>query len=196
MKFRSLIILLLVTVVAMYLALREDAAPSPLLDRQECLATPPLPLPEPTPPVAAPTPALRPKEVIPQSTPVRLHWHLKLPSSHDLKPGVFAFRDTEAFAGFLGSKNQCFVRWNNVDFKKQMAIVCVSVNGSPQTYEVIDSIVQNPSEIVVFIKHASREGVFPQVVTSNCDGVVINRCDLPLRFSYFDEVVPQSHAAQ
>ena len=186
MKIRNVVFVTFAIAAALYWYARQEPAPysdlHPEVDSAIAApheqAQPPLPPQVPQPPAEK---ALRAREEVPNGVPMKIHWNLKLPhagSGSDLTRGSFVFRNAEAFNTYLGSKNQCFARWSSVDFKKQMAIVRVGDDVN------IESVVRTPSEIVVFVKRSPDRNA---EATVNASGIAINRSELPVRFSEFDE---------
>ncbi len=190
MKIRNVVIVTLAIAAALYWYAHQEPVPYSDLHPEVDSATvapheqaQPLPPPQIAQPSAEKT--LRPREVVPNAVPMKIHWNLKLPNGSDLTRGTFVFRNAEAFNSYLGSKNQCFARWSNVDFKRQMAVVMVTTGDAAPWY-TIDSVVRNSSEIVVYVKHTIHTAG-PAVLGVFADGIAINRSDLPVRFSEFDE---------
>ena len=150
-------------------------------------------LPEPPRPPEPPQPpadTLRPREQIAHGSPLRIHWALKLPNADErrlLVDGEYVFRDKRSFAEFLGPKSEQMIRWNNIDFNKQMAVV--NVFQYPEIH-TIDSIVRTATEIVVLIGVSHPRDAMPSMVRTDAIGAAINHSELPVRFSYFD--VPQA----
>ena len=128
---------------------------------------------------------LKAKEILSDAKPIRVSRALKLPGNQDMVAGDYAIRDAKAFGDFLGKRNKSYIRSNRVDFSKQMALV---VSQSFDSAGCIDSVVQTRDEIVVFVRKIERK---PGMATSLADaplgsGIVVNRTDLPVRFSWYD----------
>lgn len=145
--------------------------------------------PAPPPPPEPPPPAevLRPREQIAHGAAMRIHWNLKMPEKDErrlLVDGDYVFRDRRAFADFLGPKGDHLLRWNNLDFSKQMAVV--HIFQYPEVHS-IDAIIRTGKEIVVLIKVSKLRDPAPGLVRTDAIGVAINHCDLSVRFSFFDE---------
>lgn len=201
MKIRTLLIVTLSLAGALYWFCQQeqptqysDMRPEP--DNRVVAPIDAAPEPRVPQPPAQPVPTaelkLRAREELPNAVPMKIHWSLKLPGNSDLTRGTFVFRNQDSFNTYLGSKNQCFARWNNVDFKKQMAIVRLNWCPELRVDSRIDSVVRTNSEIVVFVKHTvvPADAMFPAAIQTYADGIVINRSELPVRFSDFDVLAP------
>jgi hypothetical protein len=144
---------------------------------------------------AAPGPALvcsvRSREQV-VGQPMRVHWKVKVPDDRlHMKDGDYAIRDEKAFANFLGPKSDRYIRWNKVDFSRQMVIAHVFQYPEGNW---IDSIVRTQKEIVVFIGVWHPSGPMPPINRTEVTAVTINHSDLPVRFSYFDQTPPRTLA--
>jgi hypothetical protein len=192
MKPHYLLLLALLFSTGMYYAVRPAPASTPESAAQDYTTLPP-PLPV-QPPLVMNEPSgpiIREHEQPANAVAVKINWKLKLPTLE--KSGYFVFKDEKSFAAFLGADEQRFVRWNNINFSKQMAIVYVSKRGDASA---IESLARTPAETVVFIKHVVHQNPTPVVQPERpsagitVSGVVVNKSNLPVHLSDFDVVEP------
>ena len=144
---------------------------------------------------ATPAPALicnaRSREQV-IGQPMRVHWKVKVPDDRvHMKDGDCTIRDEKGFAAFLGPKSDRYIRWNKVDFSKQMVIAHVFQYPEGNW---IESIVRTQKEIVVLIGVWHPSGPMPPINRTEVTAVTINHSDLPVRFSYFDQTPPRALA--
>jgi hypothetical protein len=125
---------------------------------------------------------------VPQGAePVRIHWRLKMPYGFGcVADGNFVFRDETSFSSYLGEmdrglKNEKdrkrYIQWNNVNFKKQMAVVATESDSIS-----IKSVWKTRNEIIVVVEQ-HYGGIVPAMCVTCSSGVVINRSELPVRFA-------------
>jgi hypothetical protein len=132
----------------------------------------------------------RPKEELKNSTPVRIHWRLKLGAREWLKDGDFVFRDKQSFAAYLGVGNERFLKWNNLNFKNQMAIVTTQSYSTGGFEESITDVRKVDDELVVFVLRSGPPvgSMVTMACTQSRSGVAVNKSDLPVRFSFYSIV--------
>lgn len=146
------------------------------------------------PPIAAPSAAVAPTRdplpVPPEgSQEMRIHWKLKLPELHG-RDGDHVVRDREGFRSLLSECGERdfsrWERWNSIEWRRQMAIVAVRTFSCGGSTISIDSVWRTETEIVVFLRCTGSWGEpVTQAVEFWTVGVVVNRCDLPVRFVSF-----------
>jgi hypothetical protein len=114
-------------------------------------------------------------------TPIGIQRRIKLPEETPI--GDFCFRDEKSFGEFLGPKNKRFLKWNNVDFSRQMVLISCRVYATGGTGQSICSVERLTNEVCVLVETTSVN-FSVQAVSKVWSGVVVNRTELPIRFHY------------
>ncbi|MBI3099298.1 MAG: hypothetical protein HYY93_13815 [Planctomycetes bacterium] len=130
----------------------------------------------------------------PDAKPLRVNWHLKLGR---FKPGArsgsgretYVIRDEATFRDVLpghldgGGVDTC-VRWNGIDFRKQMVLIVSWSEDWRGGGGRIDSVWRTTRGIVASIEidEGAHGGVSLPASWYPCDAVAVNRSDLPVEF--------------
>jgi len=131
---------------------------------------------------SSPAPASAPAPV--NAQPVPIQSALRLPDG--VADGAFVFRGESTFSAFLGKSYKRFMKYNALNFSKQMAIVYVITHNSGGTTVGFDSITRTEKEIVVRIRSTQIRGAVTAAVTQSVIGVSVKKSNLPVRFEFVD----------
>lgn len=128
-----------------------------------------------------------PFAVPPGAEPLRVHWRLKLPDQlSTAQAGDFVFRSASDFVMYLGAEKSHYARWNGVDFSKQMAVLSARIlPGNGGDLEIVSGWKAN-GRVTVCVRLVSPKAKPSGERLGHVDGVVLERCDLPVDFRIID----------
>lgn len=124
-----------------------------------------------------------PFAVPPGAEPLRIHWRLKLPDQLSAaQAGDFVFRSGSDFVMYLGTEKSHYARWNGVDFSKQMAVLAARIlPGNGGDLEIVSAWKAN-GRVTVCVRLVTPKANPSGERLGHIDGVVLDRCDLPVDF--------------
>lgn len=137
--------------------------------------------------LAAPAAPDNPFAVPPGAEPLRVHWRLKLPDQLSAaQAGDFVFRSASDFVMYLGAEKSHYARWNGVDFSKQMAVLTARIlPGNGGDLEIVSAWKAN-RRVTVCVRLVAPKADLGGERLGHIDGVVLDRCDLPVDFRIVD----------